>query len=293
MHDALGLLIKATIFAMMLSLGVSEPIDAYLSLWRRPGSLLRALLSVVVVFPALVYLLLKLFPLPPQIATGLTVLAASPGAPLTYKRSLMAGGHPTFTASLQLTLALLAIVVTPLTLALFAVSFPLAGGMERLSAVDVARQVSLVQFLPIGIGLLLQAMQPGLVERVRRPLAVAANLMFLGLVAMVLIPMLALLSKVGVVPMMLMAALVLASILAGFVLGSPSLFRQRSALAHNERAAVAIATIARNLGLALLIVHLSGLEQALLPTLLAYAIVGFVVAFPLSLLKRRHHTEAA
>ena len=124
-----------------------------------------------------VLLLLWAFDLPPAVATGLAVLAAAPGAPLTYKRSQMAGGEPTYTASLQLTLALLAVGITPAILALFRALFELLIGGVTLF--QVARQVAQVTFLPVMIGLSLQQFAPRLAEVLRKPVRVLANILFI------------------------------------------------------------------------------------------------------------------
>ncbi len=62
----------------MLAIGIALSFEKMLSLWRKPALLFRALLAVVVLVPLLVFLLLKLFNLPPEVMAGLAFLAASP-----------------------------------------------------------------------------------------------------------------------------------------------------------------------------------------------------------------------
>jgi BASS family bile acid:Na+ symporter len=118
--------VTVTIFSLMLAIGLNRSFQQLTSLFRKPELLLRSLLAVIVLVPLVVGLLLWVLDLSPAVATGLAVLAAAPGAPLTTKRTEMAGGEPTYSASLQLTLALLAVVVTPLILAIFDALFKLA-----------------------------------------------------------------------------------------------------------------------------------------------------------------------
>jgi len=59
------ILVKITIFSLMLAIGIALSFEKMLSLWRKPALLFRALLAVVVLVPLLVFLLLKLFNLPP------------------------------------------------------------------------------------------------------------------------------------------------------------------------------------------------------------------------------------
>src|SRR4030095_4221527 len=77
---------------LMLDIGITLPFGQLTSLWRRPALLIRSLLAVLVLVPGVVLLLLWLLDLPRAVGTGLAVLAAAPGAPLTTMRSQMAGG---------------------------------------------------------------------------------------------------------------------------------------------------------------------------------------------------------
>ncbi len=142
--DILLAFTSATVFTLMLTIGVGQTFEQLTSLWRQREVLLRSLLSVLVLVPAVVIVLLLVFDLPPAVVTGLAVLAAAPGAPLTTKRSQMAGADLTYVSPLQLTLALLAVVVTPLILTIFYALFELT--IERVTPFEVASQVVRVTF---------------------------------------------------------------------------------------------------------------------------------------------------
>ena len=184
-HPILLYFVSLTIFTLMLALGVNHSFEELTSLWRRPGLLLRSLVAVVFLVPMVVLLLLWVFDLPPAAATGLAVLAAAPGAPLTYKRSQMAGGDPTYTASLQLTLALLAVGITPVILAMFSSLFGIV--IEGVTLFQVARQVAQVTFLPVMIGLSLQQFAPRVAEVLRKPVRLLADILFILLLLMLVL----------------------------------------------------------------------------------------------------------
>lgn len=275
-HPTLLILVKITIFTLMLAIGISLPFQDLIALWRRPGVLLRSLLAVIVLVPTLVVLLLWVFDLPPAIATGLALLAVSPGAPLTTKRSQMAAARFSFAADLQLTLALLAVLVTPLTLAIFHALFDLET--ERVTPLEVARQVALVQFLPVAMGLLIQHFGPKLADVIGKPLNVIANGLFFLLIALAIIPGVRMILEIGGLPVVAIVIMVVTSLTIGHLLGGPT---------ANERSALAISCIARNIGLALFIATLSSVEHHVIPTLLAYMVLGAVVAVPYSVWRKR------
>jgi BASS family bile acid:Na+ symporter len=283
-HPILHYFVSLTIFTLMFSLGVNHSFEQLTSLWSRPGLLLRSLVAVVFLVPMVVALLLRVFDLPPAVATGLAVLAAAPGAPLTYKRSQMAGGDPTYTASLQLTLALLAVGITPLILAVFSSLFGLV--IKGVTLFEVARQVAQVTFLPVIIGLSLQQFAPRLAEVLRKPVSMLANILFilllLTLVLLIaLVPKLRALLHVGGQLAVAILLMVVASLAVGHLLGGPR---------RDQRSALATACIARNVGLALFIAELSENGQHLIPTILTYMILGGLLAVPYAVWSKRQLT---
>jgi BASS family bile acid:Na+ symporter len=260
--------VTVTIFTLMLTIGVNHSFEQLTSLWHRRADLLRALLAVLVLVPAVVFALLSVFDLSPEVATGLALLAAAPGAPLTTQRSKMVAADTEYITSLQLILALLAILVTPLLLGAYYAVFDLTT--ERVSLADVAWQIGGITFLPVIVGLMFRRFAPELVEVVGKPLTMLANVLFLLLVA-ALIVVLVVASDLRAQLLLgwsAIAAIVItavAAIVIGHVLGGPT---------TDRRTGLAVASLARNVGLAVFIAGLSGVEERIFPTLLAYIILG-------------------
>ncbi len=278
--------VTVTIFSLMLAIGVNHSFRQLTFLLRRPQLLLRSLLAVIVLVPLVVGLLLWMLDLSPAVAAGLAVLAAAPGAPLTTQRTEMAGGEPTYSASLQLTLALLAVVITPLTLAIFNALFELAD--LGLTPVDVARQVAQVTFLPVIIGLLIQRFVPRLAEVMGKPMRMLANVLFIMLfvvliILLVLAPDLRTMLNLDSLSTVTIIIMVGSFLAIGHLLGGPS---------QEQRSVLAIASIARNVGLALFIADLSDYGQNFIPTIFSYMILGALVAVPYSVWSKRRMTWA-
>mgnify|MGYP001820705178 FL=1 len=279
--------VTVTIFSLMLAIGISHSFKQLTSLWRQPELLLRSLLAVIVLVPMVVVLLLWVFDLPPAVATGLALLAAAPGAPLTTKRSQMAGGDPVYTASLQLTLALLAIVATPLILGFFYILFEL--NTERVAAIEVVYQVARVTFFPVLMGLLLQYFAPDFAKRLTKPVQLFANVLFILLlvvliVLLIIVPDLRAMLKLGGVPTAAIIIMVGVSLAIGHLLGGPI---------RTQRSSLAIASIARNVGLALFMASLSDYGPYLIPTILTYMILGALLAVPYAVWSKRRMAQTA
>jgi BASS family bile acid:Na+ symporter len=273
--------ISVTIFSLMLAIGVNHSFRQVTYLASQPGLLVRSLLSVIVVVPGIVGVLLWAFPLPPAVATGLAVLAAAPGAPLTTKRVELAGGELPYAVNLQLTLALLAVVVTPLILSVYFSIFELV--IEKVSLLDVARQIGRVTFLPVIAGFLVRRFLPGVAARIGSPLRVLANILLIILVLMLAVllaiaPDLRAMLNPGGPAVTAIVLMVVFSLAAGHFLGGPT---------QEKRAVLAVASIARNVGLALFIAGLSDYGQKFVPTLLTYMILGGLLAVPYAVWSKR------
>lgn len=270
--------IQVAIFALMLGNGLNIPIDDLRSVWRRPAQLARSLLAVVVLVPLAVIPLLALADLPASVGAGLALLAATPGAPLTATRSKVVRGSVSYAAGLQLTVVALAVVTTPLVLALFQSLFQLGSGL-RVSPLAVAMQVALVSLLPVGLGVLVQRLLPRVTEKVGKPVRILADVLLVGVILLIAVPAVRLTAQLGVASLLSVAAMAAAALLLGHAMGWRADLR--------ERGSIATAAIARNLGLAIFIAAANGSLRDVVATIMAYALLGVLVALPYAIWIRR------
>lgn len=276
-----------TLFALMFALGISERFDQFISVWKQPSVLLRSLLAVIVLVPLTVIILLWLFELPPVVATGLALLAAAPGAPMTTQRAKMAGANLSYASSLQLTLALLAVVITPVTLSVFYSLFDLT--IDSVRPVDVAAQVIQVTFIPVIVGQLFLYFAPEFTAKIRKPMTILANLLLVLLVVGVLFilfstPELRSSMRLGPPSMAAIVIMIVSALLIGHLIGGPQ---------AQQRSALATASVARNFGLALFIAALTPEGEASSMTLVVYLLVGVAIATPYALWMKRHSSLAS
>ena len=276
-------LIALTVFLIMLTMGVKIPLADLIALKNYPLLLAKSLLSVLLLFPLVVTLVLLLLHPAQGTAIALILLAASPAPPLLTKRALMAGGNVQFAASLQVILSLLAVVVTPLILFMFALIFP-----KEAASIDfllVAKQVATVQFLPLSIGLLIRRISADLGDEIGNLLINIANTLFLVVIIFLLAISLNLIPLAGWQALAAIALVVPLGLIVGHLLGGVD-------ENLDTRSTLATATIARNLGLALFIAVVNGATNAV-PGIIAYAVLGAVVALPYNVWVKKQMKQAA
>ena len=274
MPDAVLLFTGIVIFAQMVDIGLRQGPGDLARLFGQPGLLLRSLAAVLVVVPLAALALIALLPLPPEVALGIALLAAAPGAPLTSRRSEMTGADAGFVAALQFTLAALAVVVMPGVIAAFGAVLEPPAPVPAPGT--VARQIATVTVLPLALGWLFARVAPGVLRRHAPLLSRLSKLLFVAfalvvVLALAFVPDLRAKLLIGWPGAAALAAMAAVALAAGHLLGGPGAER---------RGGLATASIARNLGLALYVAESAPETVDAIPTILTYALLGVLIALP-------------
>lgn len=260
-------LIAPTLLLLMLTLGLSLTFARVASLWTQTRLFVKSILSVVILVPIVGILAALLLPVGSALRVVILAMAAAPGAPLTAKRVVMSGGNLSYGGSLQVTVSILAVVTVPFWAFIYDAIFPASVTID---VVAIAKSIALVQLLPIGIGILIQHYWSAFANKVEPAITKIANIFFVALILTVLVNTFRLLPGVGILPFLLITPVIAVWLILGHVLGGPTL---------EQRATLAIGTIARNVGLALLLLQLNvppESMQELLPLVIAFVLVGAV-----------------
>jgi BASS family bile acid:Na+ symporter len=86
------ILLKASIAALIFAIGMTATTEDIVYLWRRPALLLKSIIAMYVVMPAVAVLMARTFDLPPRTELALVVLVICAGAPLLPKKLIKFGG---------------------------------------------------------------------------------------------------------------------------------------------------------------------------------------------------------
>ena len=276
----LALLVLASVFTVMLSLGLMLGREQITAALQRRMVLAVLLFVVVVPVPAIAVLFVKGFGIKGAVAAGILLMAISPGAPVALRRAIDAGGHAAFAPALHLVIVISAVVTVPGSVAVLDLIF---DKDFTVSPLDVARQVFIAQLLPLGLGAALRALRPAVAARIETRLARIANQMLLALVVALLIVLWPLLADIGWVPFV--AGMTL-TVCALFV-GAACAWRDATI-----RPAGAVAAAMRNPGLALLIATVNKASAAVVAAVFGYALGLAVVVTAFVVWQSRRHGAA-
>jgi BASS family bile acid:Na+ symporter len=257
--------VAATVFCVMLGIGLGVAPGDLRRAWRAPGPLLWGLFCVLVAVPAMALVIVRSLDLAIAVQAGILLMAIAPGAPIALRRSVAASGYGAFAPALQISVALLAVLAIPLWIAGLNEVY---GARITVEPADVMQQVFVAQLVPLGLGIGGRGLLPALAVRIE-PWVTRAGTVLLILTLLLGIASLGEATlRTGGPGIAACAATTIAALAAGHLLGGPQ---------RETRVAVAIVSAARNPGLALLVATLNKAEPRVIATILAYLVVSILL----------------
>ena len=266
----------ATVFVVMFSVGLDMNPRDFVRAWGRPALMLKSLFAVLVAVPVITLVTAWALQLPRAAEVGMVVMAIAPGAPIALRRSLAAGADRDFAPGLQVTIALLAVISMPLSLALLD---ELYAASATISPWHLLRQVLLAQFLPLALGVGLGQMHGPAAAWLRPRLARAGRWLLGALALLAIFGFWSVLIATGLRVASAIVLTTLAALAVGHVLGGPN---------PATRTAVAISTALRNPGLALLAAALNSAPPGVKATILTCLVVTALTVTPYAIWRSRY-----
>lgn len=177
-----NLLLPLALGVIMLGLGMGLTLDDFRRVARYPRAVLTGLILQVLILPAVAFALALAFGLPPELAVGLMLLAASPGGATANIYSHLARGDVALNITLTAINSLLCLLTLPLILN-WSLEYFLGAGQYVPPPVRKVIEVAVIIVLPVVIGMVVRAYAPRLAGRVEKPLRLLSVLVLVLLVA--------------------------------------------------------------------------------------------------------------
>src|SRR5688500_16504048 len=134
----------------------------------------------MLILPVVCYFIAKAFSLPPELAVGLMLLAASPGGATANLFSHLAKGDVALNITLTAVNSVLSLITLPLIVNWSLEHFMGEGRSIPLQFSKVVQVVAVV-LIPVAIGMLVRSRKPAIAERLDKPVRIISAL-FLVLV---------------------------------------------------------------------------------------------------------------
>jgi len=158
---------------IMLGLGLSLTTDDFARVARHPKAVAIALVCQILVLPVICFGLVQLFGLPPVLAVGMMLLAASPGGTTANLYSHLFRGDVALNISLTAINSVLAVFTLPIVVNLSIAFFSPAGDRVGLQF-QKTLEVFAIVLLPVVIGMLIRRWRPAFADRMDKPVRIGS-----------------------------------------------------------------------------------------------------------------------
>jgi len=141
---------------IMFSLGLGLSISDFTRIFLKPKEFLVGFISQLILLPIVALILVYIWPLSPEIAIGVMILAAAPGGATSNILTSFAKGDVALSISLTAVISILSVITIPLILG---ISLSILGTnltSEGISLIDIALKMFLIVTIPVLIGMLLK-----------------------------------------------------------------------------------------------------------------------------------------
>ena len=141
---------------IMFSLGLGLSISDFTRIFLKPKEFFVGFISQLILLPIVALILVYIWPLSPEIAIGVMILAAAPGGATSNILTSFAKGDVALSISLTAVISILSVITIPLILG---ISLSLLGTnllSEGISLIDIALKMFLIVTIPVLIGMLLK-----------------------------------------------------------------------------------------------------------------------------------------
>ena len=141
---------------IMLALGLGLTFDDFVRVARRPRDFAVGAISQIFVLPSVAFLLASVWPMAPELALGLMIIAAAPGGVTSNLLTSFARGDVALSISLTAVISLLSVITVPFVVVFAYGHFIGDQAMQDITVADTAISVFLIVTVPVVLGLLVR-----------------------------------------------------------------------------------------------------------------------------------------
>ena len=168
---------------IMLALGLGLTFDDFIRVVQRPRDFMVGAVSQILVLPMVAFLLASLWPMAPELALGLMIIAAAPGGVTSNLLTAFARGDVALSISLTAVISLLSVLTIPLVVVFAYGHFIGEQAVQDINVADTAISVFLIVTIPVLVGLLVRRFAEGFALRVEPSARVVSAMLFVLVLA--------------------------------------------------------------------------------------------------------------
>ena len=162
---------------IMFTLGLGLTFSDFARVARMPKNFLIGLVSQLLFLPLVALIIIFIWPLQPELAIGLILIAAAPGGVTSNILTSFAKGDVPLSISLTAVMSLLRVISVPLVLGL-SIGLISDSSLGSISLTGIAISMFLIVTLPVLLGMIFRACLSYLTKRIERLAKILSTALF-------------------------------------------------------------------------------------------------------------------
>lgn len=175
MDKASTIVLALSLIIIMLGMGLTLVWDDFKRILLYPKAIVLGLVNQIIILPLIGFTLVSLFPLSPEIAIGVMILAACPGGPTSNLISHLAKADLALSVSLTAVSSFITILTIPFIVNFALIRFLEEGQIIQLDVVQTILQIFAIIVIPVAIGMLIRKFKEPFALRMAKPVRIASG----------------------------------------------------------------------------------------------------------------------
>ena len=141
---------------IMLTLGLGLTGQDFIRVIKQPKDFLIGLLSQIILLPIVAFIIIKIWPISPELAIGVMIIASAPGGVTSNILTSLARGDVALSISLTAVISLLSVLTVPFVVLTSVDLLSLNNITENISLLSMAIQMFLIVAAPTFLGMIIR-----------------------------------------------------------------------------------------------------------------------------------------
>ncbi|MFC2112920.1 bile acid:sodium symporter family protein [Bacteroidota bacterium] len=176
MDNVSAIVLASALAIIMLGMGLSLVVDDFKRIVVYPKAIFIGLVNQLILLPLIGFLIAVAFPIKPEIAIGIMILAACPGGPTSNLIAHLAKADTALSVTLTSISSLITIVTIPFIINFALEYFAEEGQIIRLNVPETILRIFLIIVIPVSIGMIIRKYKEGFAIRMGKPVRTASGI---------------------------------------------------------------------------------------------------------------------
>ena len=162
---------------IMFTLGLGLSFADFVKVAKSPKNFLIGIISQLIFLPIVALIIIFVWPLQPELAIGLMLIAAAPGGVTSNILTSFAKGDVALSISLTAVMSLLSVISVPIVLGI-SIGFVSDTALGSISLTGIAISMFLIVTLPVLLGMIFRASLSYLTKRIEKVSKMLSTILF-------------------------------------------------------------------------------------------------------------------